>query len=113
MFDVAVIGGGPAGLLTAARCAQAGLEVLVLEEHPEVGVPSHCTGIISFETADLAKIPDDIVLKRLTQAFLIGPDGTRHQVRWDLSGPEAICAIDRAAFDRTLAQEALAAGAVL
>ena len=35
MHDVAIVGGGPAGLLTARRCAEAGLDVLLLEEHTE------------------------------------------------------------------------------
>ena len=40
MLDLIVVGGGPAGLLTATRCAEAGLNVLVLEEHPELGAPN-------------------------------------------------------------------------
>ena len=55
--DVIVVGAGPAGLCTALRAAEEGLDVLVLEEHTEVGVPTHCTGIVSGETDQLYKIP--------------------------------------------------------
>ncbi|HET8578009.1 MAG TPA: NAD(P)/FAD-dependent oxidoreductase [Methylomirabilota bacterium] len=113
MRDVAVIGAGPAGLLAARRCAEAGLDVEVLEEHPLVGQPTHCTGVISLETATLAKIPDDIILKRLSRARLIGPRGARCELHWHGQGSEEILVIDRGAFDRELAEQAVAAGALI
>ena len=45
-------------MLAAARRAESGLDVLVLEEHARVGQPTHCTGIVSLETTELAKIPE-------------------------------------------------------
>ena len=54
MIDVAVVGAGLAGLLTAARCAESGLDVLLLEEHARIGRPTHCTGIVSLEPAELS-----------------------------------------------------------
>ena len=113
MLDVAIIGGGPAGLLAASRLAAAGIDVTVFEEHAEIGAPVHCTGIISLETADYAKIPDDLILGRLTSASLVGPAGGRAEHRWQPLTPEAIVAIDRTAFDRRLADDAQAAGAAL
>lgn len=111
MIDVAIVGGGPAGLLTAARLAQSGLEVRLFEEHPQFGQPAHCTGIISLETAALAKIPDDLVLSRLTRARLVGPNGDVARHIW--TAGEAILTIDRAAFDAGLAEHAIETGAVL
>ncbi|HEV8617612.1 MAG TPA: FAD-dependent oxidoreductase, partial [Methylomirabilota bacterium] len=46
MLDVAIIGGGPAGLHAASRLAAAGLDVTLFEEHAQVGAPVHCTGIV-------------------------------------------------------------------
>jgi digeranylgeranylglycerophospholipid reductase len=112
-IDVAVVGGGPAGLRAATVCAEAGLDVVVFEEHPTVGEPVHCTGIVSLETAELAKVPEDVVLGRLSRARLHGPGGETYEVGWDEPEREQILAIDRAAFDRGLAEQARAAGAVL
>ncbi|HEX9125527.1 MAG TPA: NAD(P)/FAD-dependent oxidoreductase [Methylomirabilota bacterium] len=113
MPDLAIVGGGPAGLLTARRCAEAGLEVVVLEEHAEIGAPTHCTGIVSLATAALAKIPDDIILGRLQLARLVSPGGAACEVRWAASGSEEILVVDRAQFDRGLADQARRAGAVI
>jgi len=97
--------------LTAARCAEAGLEVLVFEEHSLVGEPAHCTGVVSLETANLAKISNEIVLKRLTRARLQSSTGAACEIAWEAE--EQILAIDRAAFDQELAIRAGEAGAVI
>jgi geranylgeranyl reductase family protein len=112
VIDVAVVGGGPAGLLTAARLAGAGLDVVLFEEHARIGEPTHCSGIVSLETAELAKIPDDLVLAHVRSARLHGPGGAQARHEWAHAG-EAILAIDRAGFDRGLAAQACAAGAVV
>lgn len=113
MHDVAIVGGGPAGLLTARHCAESGLDVVVFEEHAEIGTPTHCTGIVSLETAALAKIPDEIVLGRLGRARLVSPGGGSCEVIWTASGNEEILVLDRGRLDRDLAEQAQRAGAVI
>lgn len=112
MHDIVIVGAGPAGLLAATSCAEAGLDVLVVEEHARIGEPTHCTGILSLESTDLVKIPDDIVLRRLTRAALVGPAESCAEVSWN-GDKEPILVIDRAEFDRRLAEQARAAGAML
>lgn len=113
MIDVVIIGAGPAGLLAAGRLARTGLDVMVLEEHAEIGTPTHCTGVVSAEMAELVKIPDSLVLGRPTIARLHGPGGGCCEVRWSGPGREELLVIDRAAFDRMLAEQAVSAGAVV
>jgi digeranylgeranylglycerophospholipid reductase len=113
MHDLAIVGGGPAGLLTARRCAEAGLDVVLFEEHERIGEPVHCTGVVSLETAALAKIPDDIILGRLRHARLVSPGGATCELRWNAAGSEEILVVDRALFDRDLGEKAERAGAVI
>ena len=110
MVDVVVIGAGPAGLYTALLLAQGGVNVIVLEEHPFIGVPTHCTGIVSAETNRLYKIPDDIVLNRPSACLFISPRG--RIARLENPGDE-IAVLDRAGFDRALAGSVLEAGGVI
>jgi digeranylgeranylglycerophospholipid reductase len=113
VIDVAIVGGGPAGLLTALRLAQSGLDVVLFEEHPRIGDPVHCTGIVSQEIAELVKIPDDVVLGRLRRARLFGPNAACADIEWAGRDGEEIIVIDRGEFDRRLAQQATGAGATV
>ena len=45
--DIVVVGGGPCGSYSALTAARLGAEVLVCEEHREIGVPKHCAGHLS------------------------------------------------------------------
>ena len=74
-LDVAVVGAGPAGLYAALLLAEEGFDVGVLEEHPAVGAPAHCTGVISDEVSDLFKVPDSLVLNRPSACAVVSPSG--------------------------------------
>ena len=43
-YDVIVIGAGPAGSAAAKAAVDGGAKAILLEEHPRIGIPSHCTG---------------------------------------------------------------------
>jgi geranylgeranyl reductase family protein len=105
--DVIVVGGGPAGLYAAWRMATAGYSVLVCEEHPEVGLPVHCTGVLSAATFDEFATPRDAILNPLDAVTFVSPAGL--QVRYTPPRAEAVV-IDRGRFDQRLAAQARAAG---
>jgi geranylgeranyl reductase family protein len=113
MIDVAVVGAGPGGLSCAARLASEGFDVGVFEEHAEVGVPTHCTGVVSPELSEFFKLPDHVILNRLTAARLVSPTGYAAEILWDHSDREEIFVVDRRAMDAELARTATQAGAVV
>lgn len=47
MYDVHVVGGGPAGCFAGIAAAQSGKTVLLSEEHASIGEPEACSGLIS------------------------------------------------------------------
>ena len=43
-YDIAVIGGGPAGLMAAGRAGELGAKVILLEKNPSLGIKLLMTG---------------------------------------------------------------------
>jgi digeranylgeranylglycerophospholipid reductase len=110
MHDVVIIGGGPAGLYAATCLARHGFHTTLLEEHPTVGEPVHCTGVLATEAFEEFGLSRRSVVNELRTARFWSPAG--HQISY--SGPkvEAVV-VDRRAFDQELHQLALTAGAVV
>ena len=109
--DAVVVGGGPVGCFAGWNLARQGIKTTVFEEHPEVGVPSHCAGhlsIRSLKNLGLYPLPDGIVENTFSGANFYSATGTKFSVR--LKKP-VTCAINRALFDRFLAHKAEEAGA--
>ena len=107
--DVLVVGAGPAGSTAAARLAQAGLSVRVVEEHPKVGYPVQCAGLVSQRVLDLAG-SDSMVRASVRGASVFGP--SLESITFRADSPRAFV-IDRAALDIHLAERAVRAGAEL
>lgn len=106
--DVVVVGGGPAGLLAARDLAASGFSTTVFEEHDQIGVPVHCTGVLGLDAFDELDLPRDTILQTAHAARFISADGSTLVIDHDRV---RAAIIDRGAFDVRLAANASAAGA--
>jgi len=108
--EVLVIGAGPTGLLVAREAARRGVEVLVLEEHSEIGIPDHCSGVLSADGLKRIRVEPsrDLVQHEVWGGRVYSPDGTEIAVRGNRTRAYVV---DRSRFDRKLSEEAIEAGA--
>ena len=109
--DVIVVGAGPCGSFTALKLARLGKPVTVFEEHGQIGVPSHCAGHLSIKglkRLGLHPLPSEVVENAFCGANFYSPNGKKLSVHF--SQP-VTCAVDRAKFDKYIAEKARDAGA--
>ena len=108
--QVLIIGAGPSGLLAAREAARREVDVLVMEEHAEIGLPCHCAGLLSLNGLGKLDVPVDgpYVQNKVRGAVFFSPSGLSFKV--ERQRPVA-CAVDRVIFDRFLADQAVKLGA--
>jgi len=110
IFDIAIIGGGPAGASCAAFCALAGLHTLVLERErfPREKVCGDCLNPSCWpvlKRLGLAQRVLDLPHSKLTAVEFIAIDG--HKVTVDLpSGNDCEVSVKRSLFDDLLLRRA-------
>ncbi|MHA1198954.1 MAG: NAD(P)/FAD-dependent oxidoreductase [Candidatus Heimdallarchaeaceae archaeon] len=62
--DLAVVGGGPAGLFSARKAAEGGNSVLLFDSKETIGSHEHCAGLLSIQglkDLSLTNLPSDII----------------------------------------------------
>ena len=103
MIELAVVGGGPAGLAAAIHAARSGVEATVFEEHPQIGIPPHCAGIVSKD--DLEKTgfypPTSVV-----QAMVEHVTAVYEEHIFELPLKRKFLVLDRPLFDQHLSKMA-------
>ena len=115
LFDVAIVGGGPAGSSCGAFCAMAGLQSLVLdrEKFPREKVCGDCLNPSCWpvlERLELADRVQDLPHSKLCSVEFIAIDG--HEVIVDLpSGANCEISVKRSLFDDLLLRRARELGA--
>ncbi len=109
--EIAIVGAGPLGCYTAEQLAISGRHVTIFEEHPTIGEPVHCAGIVTQRVLDIARCPhDEVVQNTIYGAVIHSPNGSLLTI-----GGDKIHAlvINRQRFDNYLAQKAQKAGATI
>ena len=105
LYDVAVIGGGPAGATAADDLAQKGYSVLLLDR---AGRIKPCGGAIPPRAMKDFHIPDSMLVAHATKARMISP--TNHKVDIPIDNG-FVGLVDRCEFDEWLRQRAESHGA--
>src|SRR5659263_171188 len=76
-YDVIVVGAGPGGSITAKTCAEAGLNVLLIEKRQEIGDPVRCAEGLGKEGLMRHIKPDSRwIAAEVKGSIIFSPDGT-------------------------------------
>lgn len=104
---ISVIGAGPAGTFFAKLMAEKGHTVTIYEDHPCVGEPVQCTGIVTKTFLDLCPIKKEFLVNEMKKVCVVAPNNQTIEI------PLTEYVLDRAKLDQYLAKEAIKAGAEL
>lgn len=99
------MGAGPAGSVAAGRLAGNGYDVSVFEEHPVVGRPISCTGIVTKALFDFVEKSNEYVVNELDGVRIASPSGKIVEI------PLKEYVICRERFDNFLMKKAVEKGA--
>lgn len=111
MYDVLVVGAGPAGSMAARVAAENGAKVLLIEKRQEIGTPVRCAeGISKRSLQRFVEIDKKWIASEVVGAKIYSPDLTEIVLSEDLAGNEVGYVLERKIFDRHLARMAAKAG---
>jgi geranylgeranyl reductase len=106
IFDVVVVGGGPAGATAAHDLALQGRSVLLLDRDGRI---KPCGGAIPPRLIKDFAIPDSLLVARATAARMVSPADQKVDIPIDNG---FVGMVNREQFDEWLRERAVAAGAV-
>ncbi len=106
-YDIVIIGAGPVGCYFAARLAEDGFSVAVVEKDPTPKRPV-CTGVVGIEAFDEFDLPREAIISTIKDITLFSP--ARAAITYRPARPQAYV-VDRTVFDGLLKQRATTAGA--
>ncbi|MEO1539815.1 MAG: geranylgeranyl diphosphate reductase [Pseudomonadota bacterium] len=104
-YDVVVIGGGPCGATAAARLAQEGLSVALIDK---AGRIKPCGGAVPPRLIKDYAVPDDQIVAKINTARMISPTANRVDIAIENG---YVGMVDREHFDEFLRVRAAEAGA--
>ncbi|MFH0929401.1 MAG: NAD(P)/FAD-dependent oxidoreductase [Candidatus Aenigmatarchaeota archaeon] len=110
MYDVIIIGAGPAGTCCAKKLAENGFSVKVFDRRREIGSPKRCgEGLSESIKQYVGEIPERCIAKRIKGSRIYAPNGKSVDALLEYGG----FVLERKVFDKWLAERAVKAGAVI
>src|SRR3989344_211181 len=106
-MNISIIGAGPGGSYLAKLLAQKGHEATIYEDHPCVGIPVQCTGLVTKKFLELSPIKKEFLVNEMKKVRIIAPNEQATEI------PLHEYVLDRAKLDQYLANCAIDAGAKL
>lgn len=96
---ITIAGAGPIGCYLGQLLKRCRLSPVILEEHPEIGVPQHCAGLVGSTFFDQAEIPlpREVIKKEINGAIISHQDQS-----FILEREGAAFVIDREKMDKKL-----------
>ncbi|MEW6684658.1 MAG: NAD(P)/FAD-dependent oxidoreductase [Candidatus Edwardsbacteria bacterium] len=107
LWDIVVVGAGPAGSCVAEPAARRGAKVLILENKSTIGIPVQCAEHIPKLLAGEVSFDKRCIAQEVKSLRLNFPSGKIEEI----SAPGYV--LDRCLFDRELAMDAINSGAEL
>jgi len=102
MYDVAIVGAGPAGLICATELEKLGENTTVIEKDSKIGEPVECAGLFNIDGLNRLGIKKgNYILNELQGARFISTSGAIAEIKG--KGSKAYV-VDRGGFDRFLAK---------
>lgn len=100
-MKIVIVGAGPIGCYVACLLREYGFSPLLLEEHPEIGLPKHCAGMVGSSFFNRAKVsfPGEIIKKEVNGALISYKDQS-----FTLRREKAALVIDREKLDKKLSE---------
>ncbi len=105
-MDIAIIGAGPIGGYAGYLLAKAGHSVTLYENHPGVGCPIQCTGILTADYDTFGFPLDSYLVNVIETVEVYTPTGK-------LTVKDKNYIVDRTSFDRFFVEKAVQEGAKL
>jgi digeranylgeranylglycerophospholipid reductase len=110
--DLVVVGAGPAGSTAAAKAAEAGLDVVLLEKRQEIGSPVRCAeGVSRYGLRALLNPDSSWISAEVKGSRVHSPDGGNIVISEGSPVDEVGYILERKVFDRDLAALAASNGA--
>ncbi|MHA1209995.1 MAG: NAD(P)/FAD-dependent oxidoreductase [Candidatus Freyarchaeota archaeon] len=108
MWDVVVVGGGPAGLVCSEKLASHGLEVLVLDDRAEPNMDKPCGGMLTERAISEFGVDERILEREIWGVTVVYREGEPFTVDYE---ERAGGNVHRTELGKHLAQRAVSAGA--